>query len=459
MDIPLAETPQSITVIPAEQLRDQNAQNLQEALRYTAGVHADEYGLDNRGDWFLLRGGSQGSTLLDGLRRPLTGYYGIVRDEPFAFARMEVLRGPASVTAGQNGPGGVVNLVSKRPLDQPQSEVELQGGSYGHRQAAADLTGPMDGEGRFLYRVVALDRRSGTQVDHADQERQFLAPSFTWRPAPEASLTVFAEYQHDRSKNTEGFFPIEGTLRPGPQGFIPTSTFVSEPDWDTYGGIRTRAGVEAAGKAGDWNLRADLRHDEVTGTLRSMYANYWEGFLADGRSLNRTWYATDNRAHITNADLTAQTSFLWGPTRHKLLLGADGLWMTDSQTYLSGAATALDVYAPVYGRFTPPDLRFSPAKVTRTRNLGLFVQDQVKAGERFILLAGLRQDRARTEVDGSTAGGSEDSATSGNLGVVVQAGAGWSPYLSYSDPSSPWRARTCADGPSGPSGAARWRRG
>ena len=72
-DTPLNEVPQSITVIGAEQVRDQDSPNLQEALRYTAGVRTETYGVDNRGDWFSLRGGSNGSTLLDGLRRPLTG--------------------------------------------------------------------------------------------------------------------------------------------------------------------------------------------------------------------------------------------------------------------------------------------------------------------------------------------------------------------------------------------------
>ncbi|WP_306601405.1 TonB-dependent receptor plug domain-containing protein [Geothrix sp. 21YS21S-2] len=90
LDLPLAETPQAITVITADQIREQGARTMQEILRYAPGVNADVYGLDNRGDWFLLRGGSQGSTLLDGLRRPLSGWYGIVRDEPFAFERVRL---------------------------------------------------------------------------------------------------------------------------------------------------------------------------------------------------------------------------------------------------------------------------------------------------------------------------------------------------------------------------------
>lgn len=433
IDLPLAETPQSISVIGAGQIRDQNAQTLQEVLRYTAGVHADVYGLDNRGDWFLLRGGSEGSTLLDGLRRPLTGWYGVVRSEPFAFERVEVLRGPSSVIAGQNGPGGVVNLVSKRPQAQSMNEVNLQAGNNAHKQVSLDLTGPLDAEGTLLYRVVALAKDSDTQVRHADEERQFVAPSLTWRPGKDASLTVYAEYQRDRSRNTEGFFPVEGTLRPGPHGYIPMDTFISEPDWDVYGGTRTRVGYQAEFHLGDaWTLRQDLRHDEVKGRQRSMYANYWEGFLADGRSLNRTWYATDDKGSITNADLLLEGRLQWGAVRHTVLLGLDGMSQTNSKKYGSGAATPLDVYTPTYGAFPHPEL-IGDATVTRTRQLGLSAQDQLKLGDQWVVLAGLRRDQARTEVVDSPAEGSDDAAVSRNLGVVYLAGGGWSPYANYSE--------------------------
>src|SRR5690606_6410612 len=115
MDLPLIETPQSITVVTSDQIRDQASPNLQEVLRYTPGVRHELYGIDNRGDWVSLRGSQETTTLLDGMRLPLTGWYGVVRTEPYAYERIAVLRGPASIIAGQNDPGGVVNLVSKRP--------------------------------------------------------------------------------------------------------------------------------------------------------------------------------------------------------------------------------------------------------------------------------------------------------------------------------------------------------
>jgi iron complex outermembrane recepter protein len=324
----LVETPQSISVITAEQMRDQNAQNMQEALRYTAGVRAEMYGLDNRGDWFTLRGGSEGSTLLDGLRLPLTGWYGVVRNEPFAFDRVGVLRGPASVLAGQNGPGGVVNLVSKLPRAHPGGEINLQLGERNYWQIAGDVTGALDADATLLYRVVGLTRAADTQVEFADEKRDYFAPSLTWTITPNTTLSLYAQYQRDRSRNTEGFFPWAGTLFPAPNGFIPSDTFVSEPDWDEYGGRRTRFGYQVEQKFGrGWTLRHHGCHDRVSGKLRSMYANYWEvdadgnGYgsnaLGDNRTIGRTWYATEDKGRITNGDLLVEGRFGIGGTRRR----------------------------------------------------------------------------------------------------------------------------------------------
>ncbi|HEX7025739.1 MAG TPA: TonB-dependent receptor plug domain-containing protein, partial [Gammaproteobacteria bacterium] len=198
-DTPIKEIPQSISVISAGQIRDQNAQTLQEALGYSAGVRAATYGVDNRGDWFTLRGSSESSVLLDGLRLPLSGWYGSVRNEPFAFERIEVLRGPSSIVAGQNAPGGVVNMVSKLPLAEARRLVSLQLGNFDHKQIALDSTGPFTDGGNLLYRVVALAKDSGTQIDHATDERQYISPSLTWLAGDKSILTVYAQYQKDES--------------------------------------------------------------------------------------------------------------------------------------------------------------------------------------------------------------------------------------------------------------------
>lgn len=431
-DTPLAEIPQSISVVTSEQIQEREAETLQEVVSYSAGVRADPYGLDNRNDWFIVRGSADTITVIDGLRAPLIGYWG-GRQEPFAYEHVDVLRGPSSVLVGQTAPGGVVNLVSKQPQQVSLREVALELGSRSHKEATADLTGPLNDSGTVLYRVLALGRLSDGQVDFTNDDRQFAGSALTFQPDSATSLTAYGEFMREDNQSSVGFFPWSGMLLPAPFGRIAPERFLSEPDWDSYVVKRTRLGYRFSRQIGSaWSLRQQLRHDRLNGDMRSMYSNFWEGFLEDQRSVNRTWYATSYRGHTTSADLLAEGHVAWGPTRHTLLLGADGGWFWDGTRFLEGAATPLDLYAPVYGTFEPPVLDYGPVLPARTRQIGLFVQDQAKVNERLVLVAGLRRDEVRTELEGSEESGSDSGAWSSRAGVVGLLGK-WAPYASYSE--------------------------
>lgn len=430
---PINETPQSISVVTAAQIRDQNAQNISDVLRYSAGVRAEMYGVDNRGDWFSLRGGSEGSTFLNGLRRPLSGYWGNVRDEPYGLEQVEILRGPSSVMAGQNGPGGVINLVSKVPQPVAQNEVAVQYGSDDHKQIALDSTGPANASGTVLYRVVALFKDAQTHVDFTEEKRHFVAPSLTWQPNEDTRFTLLAEYQYDWSNNTTGFFPWVGMILPAPNGLIPDTTFINEPDWDKYEGTRYRVGYQFERRLNDtWTLFHNARYDHVAGDILGMYANFWEGgFLPDGVSLNRTWAASRTTTDVANANLNAVGRFEHARFEHTVLLGADALWAVNKVLSDGGAATSLNVYNPVYGTFLKPALNFGPADRVRSNEYGFTIQDQIKFDRRWVLVPTLRYDTVQSTVQAG--GGYDEEALTKRLGLVYLADNGWSPYVSYSE--------------------------
>lgn len=443
-DTPLIETPQSITVVTAQQIRDQSSPNLQEALRYTAGVRNELYGVDNRGDYVGLRGSKDTTTFLDGMRLPLSGWWGIVRNEPYAFERIEVLRGPSSVIAGANDPGGVVNLVSKRPQEETSAEVGVQFGNYDHQQANADFTGPLNDDGSLLYRFVALGKDSGTQIEHADDERVLAAPSLTWRPNDRAAITLYGEYQYDRSQNTNAFLGLDGTLFDAPNGRIPMDVFIGEPGWDRYGGTRYRLGYATEFWVNDsWQLRHNLRHDDVDGLMKTMYAAWWLGFVdaagnaapANGQYLNRLWYVNEDTSKITTSEFLVQGEMHTGSISHTLLFGVDGLLNDAEQRALELPATPLNVYSPVYGVFPEPSLGDAPLTENEIRRAGVLIQDQMKIAERLSVRAGLRRDMVRNEVVGTSI--EKDWATSANLGVVYEVLPGLAPYASYSESFNP----------------------
>ena len=277
-------------------------------------------------------------------------------------------------------------------------------------------------------------RDSDTQVDHAKDERQFIAPSLTWLPNEDTSFTLLTEYQHDWSNNTTGFFPWSGMILPAPNGPIPDDTFIGEPEWDKYEGTRHRVGYAFDHKINDtWSLSHNVRYDHVEGDIRGMYANFWEGgfILPDGRSLNRTWYIDHTDTEAANSNLNLVGNFEHGRFEHTVLLGADVLWSVNDVKGVSGAGTPLDVYTPTYGTFPQPVAVFGPSDRSRANEYGLTVQDQIKFAKRWVVVGGLRYDNIESTVSGGT--GYKDDALTTRAGLVFLADGGWSPYASYSE--------------------------
>lgn len=445
-DTPLRETPQSVTVITRDQIVDQGATNLQDALNYAAGVRSDAYGLDSRTDSARVRGGYP-DEYLDGLRKNFEYYTSNARTEPFTLERIEVLRGPSAVLYGQGSTGGVVNMVSKRPLAETQGEIGVQLGSWNRKQVQTDLTGPLTADGQWLYRLIAVERKADTQVDYVRDDRTVLAPSLTWQPSAATSWTFQALYQKDKTGSTSQFFPWAGTLTANPNGTLPTSRFIGEPGWDRYDTERSFVGWLFEHRFNDnWTVRQNLRYTNTDVDYRTLYGDSfslpgdWAGDPVNKRLFGRFADATVTKTRLLQADQHAQGSVEWGGIQHKLLFGLDvahyrktGQSAFDAPEYLGGGVALIDAYAPVYGNFTPPT--FSDIPRFTQRQLGVYAQDQMKLGTNWNLMLGLRHDSARNETEGAAA--QKASATTKRVGLLYAADSGWSPFVSYSESFTP----------------------
>lgn len=465
-DTPLIETPQAISVVTRDQMEAQGVQTLRETTRYSAGIVSSYF--DSRVDSFKARGGDV-TQYLDGLLRTY-GTYNNVKAEPYTLERVEFLRGPSSVLYGQGSVGGVLNLTSKRPLAERQREVQVQIGSHARKQIAADLTGPLDAEGRWLYRLVAVGRDSGTQVDHVDDDRVVFAPSLTWRPSADTSLTLQAHYQKDQSGSLIGFFPWQGTRLPSAYGRIPTNTFISEPGWDAYDTENASWGYLFSHRLnGDWTLRQNLRRTVSDVDYRTLYtsfaANAASGrparpvFDANGRTVLRDAAWQRNASRLLLIDTQLEGHLRAGAVEHTLLVGVDGQRNHTSQSSWRAVAPAIDVYAPVYGNFTPPSSAALTALPDVTqRQLGLYLQDQMRWGA-WTATLGLRHDRAKTDTEGRPAAAVDDKAWTKRLGLTYQAGGGWAPYVGYSESFQPLGGVNVYGTPYKPQRSQQWEAG
>eukprot|EP01030_Chromulinospumella_sphaerica_P018635 gene18635-18504_t len=329
-DTPLLETPQAISVITRDQMEAQGVQTLRQATAYTAGGVSNYF--DSRVDSFSARG-STVTQYQDGLLRSY-GTYNTSRPDPYTLERVEFLRGPTSVLYGQGSVGGVLNLSSKRPQAEPLREVQVQLGNYSRKQIATDLTGALDQEGQWLYRLVAIGRDSGSQVNHVDDDRVVLMPALTWKPNAATSLTLQGLHQKDKSGSLTGFFPWQGTQLPNRYGQIPTNTFISEPGWDAYDTTNNSWGYLFSHQFNsDWTLRQNLRRTVSEVDYRTIYTSFTANaatgrparpvFNSDGRTVVRDAVWQFNTGRMLLIDTQLEGKLKAGSTEHNLLTGID----------------------------------------------------------------------------------------------------------------------------------------
>lgn len=434
-DTPVMETPQSITVITRDRIEAQGAQSVQQAIGYTAGVHAGLYGNDNRGDWGRFRG-TDFTQYQDGLLNAV-GYYNNVRPDVYALERIDVLRGPSSMLFGQGAVGGILNLVSKRPQAEAAREIGVQFGNNNRKQVQADLTGPLDADGKWLYRLVALARDSDTHVDFAQDNRYLIAPSLTYRPNSDTSFTLLANFQRDDSNTTAGFFPWQGMLYPNPGGLkIRDSLFVSEPGFDRFKAEQAAIGYQFEHKANEvFTFRQNLRYSYSTVDYRSIYARFndREGPWVAGsdRLLKRTVYWDNPRLRSFLVDTQAQAKFRTGSVGHTLLTGMDYQHADiDGSRGAGGSAAPIDIVNPVYGNYVAPTL--NPVNPTKQIQTGIYMQDQMSWNQ-WLLMVGLRYDWSRASQVNTPASSRDDNELTKRFGLMYQTDFGLNPYISYSE--------------------------
>lgn len=448
-DTSILETPQTINVITQDEIKARGAQSVTEALRYTPGIQVEGFSARVKAfDEPTSRGFSPTPLYLDSLHLPYGGGStgGALQIDPYLLERVEVLKGPASVLYGQNQPGGIVNMVSKRPTVVPLHEVVLGGGSYDRRYGAFDFGGALDEEGQVLYRLTAVGNDTNSEVDYAKQQRFVIAPSLTWNLSDQTSLTLYSQYQKDNDVPEPQGLPTVGTLYDNPNGRIDRDRFIGEPGVNAYDREQYAVGYEFSHVLNDiWTLKQNARYAYVDDRFRAVLHGY--SFATnpttganDQRYLDR--YAIDwsQTNKVYGIDNMAQAVFNTAQVNHTLLIGVDYYHFNSKFLGLyDRSPPSIDLYAPVYGQ--PIDFTKSPANpwdntITQT---GVYLQDQMKWEQWFVTLGG-RFDWAETDNKQPLYGGhtnTKDQQFSGRAGFGYLFENGLTPYFSYSESFQP----------------------
>jgi iron complex outermembrane recepter protein len=206
MNLPARDTPFSISTYSQSFMHAVEAQQVASLYPYMTGIQR----AGNTGYDVVFRGFTSGandinSILVDGLPGLATRFGSPVT---IGIQRIDVVRGPASVINGQEEPGGFINIVTKKPEAQPLYELSASGTAYDGQgigvgdkpgfDVAADATGPIAGDGHFLYRLVVDDTNKDTFRAFSYDRDVYIAPSFTWRISDATRFTLAYQYQHLR---------------------------------------------------------------------------------------------------------------------------------------------------------------------------------------------------------------------------------------------------------------------
>lgn len=419
----LKDLPLSVSIVSQQLIEDRAISRLSEALDSVAGAQRKQGygGVENFGA-FLRGFDSSFLTLRNGTRD--FGFYS-VRD-PANVERFEVLKGPGSVLYGAVYPGGITNIITKKPVDDRLAEVNLIAGSSNLYRGEVDLGGPI-GESVF-YRLNAAYEDSDSFRDHVGNEALFLAPVVTWLISDDTSLTV--EFERKKSEYTWDI-----GLPRSPLAFeVPTSRFLGEPDGinkvDTsYIASRLEHRFNSS-----WKFQQQLSYSKTDGNykLRSFYS-----IADDNRTVNRvaydTWEKSDTK--VVQHELVGTLDAL--NSRHSLVFGAEYYETEQSYSFPFASLASIDLFEPVYGAQPEPGGFILFADQNNSRGTGYYVQDMISIDEQWKVLAGLRYDEVKNStknlLNDQHSSRAPDRATSHQFGVVYQPDEDISLYASYGE--------------------------
>jgi iron complex outermembrane receptor protein len=438
---PVLETPQSITVITRRQLDDQNPQTVGNALRYTAGV-LSEIDATTRYDSLFIRGfGGFGTStdyvsFLDGLKLPRGQGFATQQIDPFLLDRVEVIKGPSALLYGQISPGGLVNQISRQPSTVPYNEWRVEAGSYGRVQSGVTSQGAIDKDGRWSYSLSAIGRLSGTRYNGVDEQRIGVAPALTWRPTADTRLTLSGYYQRDPEG---GYFNslYARSLAPTFASLLNRKLNVGDPTFDHFKREQYGIGYSFEHRFNPFvSVHSSLRYSGVETDMQSLQMSSLAitpaGLLprhAVGSIENASGLSTDNHAKFD-----FQT---WG-IGHTVLAGIDYQNSRSSWNYRYGAASSLNLLAPVYGLPVGPFMTLINNRQTLSQT-GIYLQDQVRFGG-FHLTLGVRHDWTEQKTDNHLTVSSQSQSsqkTSYRAGLLYLFDNGLAPYASYSTSFEP----------------------
>lgn len=398
-DTELRDTPQAITVIPQDLIKDQSIQSISQAVQYVPGVQSAQ-GEGNR-DQIILRGNNTtGDFFLDGLRDDVQTYRDLYNTD-----RLEVLKGPNGMAFGRGGAGGAINRVTKQAGWDPVGEFIASYGAYDYKRVSGDYGQALNDE--IAFRINAVYEDSGSYRDGVDIERFGITPTVTIKPSDKTKIVLSTEYFKDKRIADRGV-PSQ-TSRAGATANLGNRPF-RIGDYDQFFGNARLSPTETETVA--FNAVIEHAFDNGIGVKNSTrYANYDKFYqnvfansavtLAGTVQLGAYLDETERENLINQTDVTYTAKF--GGVEHKLLGGVELSKQdtTNARFTPTGSATDNGNFAVVSSAspFATP-ANFNNLVRNQKSDISVaafYLQDQIKFNEHWQAIVGLRNDKFDTD--------------------------------------------------------------
>ena len=476
-DTPIQKVPQSISVVTAEEMALHQPKSVKEALSYTPGVAVGTRGASNTYDYLIIRGfaadGQSQNNYLNGLKLQGNFYNDAVID-PYMLERAEMMRGPVSVLYGKSSPGGLLNMVSKRPTTEPLKEVQFKAGTDSLFQTGFDFSDALDDDGVYSYRLTGLARSANAQQKGSEEQRYAIAPAFTWRPDDKTNFTFLSYFQNEPETGYYGWLPKEGTVEPLPNGKRLPTDFNEGAKNNTYSRNEKMIGYSFDHEFNDtFTVRQNLRFAQNKVSQKSVYGY---GMCSDplytkdqealkaspclsipqsqwGHTLTRQYVIDNEKLENFSVDTQLQSKFATGSVDHTLLTGVDFMRMRndiDSWFGYAGSVAPSDIYNLDRSDFdfgAHPNPSGPYRVLLKQKQTGLYVQDQAQWDKVLVTLGGRYDwaDQSSFNRDYGNKSERDDKEFTWRGGVNYLFDNGVTPYFSYSESFEP-ASQTDANG-------------
>ncbi|RXJ99211.1 TonB-dependent siderophore receptor [Arcobacter sp. CECT 8986] len=434
--IELDDSAKSIQVYNEDFISDYQPQSLTDIVTMSSNVAyaGDSHGRNNN---YIIRGFSGAPTLRDGFN--ITN--AITNSEIFNFEKVEILKGPDSLQYGEANPGGLINIVKKKPTKENIRKVEFEATSNDPSfKPKIDLGGSLNDDGSLRYRLVTTYTHKEDARDfNVDTKKLFIAPSIAYDIDDNNTITFISEYLDDKSPADFGTFVKENG-----KPLTNRDTITTHPDAE-FEKEQKLAGFDFDSNYDTWNSTFRYRYIDLERTNDSVYAPYITRGNPNTITRNFSTQDFDSSEHL--AQYTINKEFYLGNLRNRLSLGFDAKKSktTNSGYYDTTINYILDPKNVNYGGSLsylsdhPNAYKYVYSR-SETKNYGGFIQDHINLTQDLILSLGLRYQKVKTENENvltDTKNNYTDSATTPQIGLVYKLSPKTTLFANYSESFNP----------------------